>query len=198
MNEVPNDHIQTVDTTSVQILSSVQDLVKRVENLAITITALSEMLASHIRANLEINHMIQMSLESSLRYRAIREEMDESRLQKELEQKGLEVDFLGKKVDQLLEENQEADALRLQLQQAKLETEKLTLQIDILKSAKRSTTSEKMSSPMKAEKSLKDRVLEGMIMTTATVLTASVVGGGLAFIYFLFRLYITSQTGGTP
>jgi hypothetical protein len=197
MNEAPNDHIQTVDTTSVQILSSVQDLTKRVDSLAITITALSKMLASHIQTNLETAHMIQVSLESSLRYRAIREEMDESRLQKEIEQKSLEVESLGKKVGALLEENQEADAIRLEYKQAKLEIEKLTMQIEILKSAKRST-SERLGAPIKAEKSMKDRVLEAMIMTTATVLTASVVGGVLAFIYFLFRLYIASQTGGAP
>lgn len=197
MNNSPNDQLQTVDTSNIQILSAAQDVAKRVESLAITITALSEMLASHIRTNLETNHMIQISLESSLRYRAIREEMDESRLQKEIEQKRLEVDFLGRKVDELLEENQEADAIRLEHKQAKLEIEKLNLQVEILKTAK-SSTSKKLSLPIKAEKSLRDRVMDAMIMTAATVLTASVVGGVLAFIYWLFQLYISSQMGVAP
>ena len=197
MSEYPQHRLQTVDTTNVKILSSVQELSGLVTSLTITIKALNEMLASHIRVNLETTQMMQTYLENQIRYRAIREEMDENRLQKEVEQKSLEVEFLGKKVDALMEENQEADALRLQYEQAKLEIEKLRMQTEILQTAKRSTQ-DKLGSPAKAEKSLKDRVFDAMVITAVTVLTASVVTGFLAFLYFLFQLYISSQTGGTP
>jgi hypothetical protein len=190
MTDLPQDRLQTVDTTNVQILSSVPELSARVEGLAITMTALREMLAPHIRANLETNQLIQMSLESSLRYRAIREEMDESRLLKELEQKTLAVEFLDKKVDSLLEENQETDAIRLELKQAKIDIENLNQQLVILQTARRST-SDKLVSPGKPEKSLRDRAWDVMVLTAVSVTTGAALTGIFAFIWFLVRFYIT-------
>ena len=191
---VSPDELQQADIIPIRILVAVGKNSDDIEKLRLTIQALNDVLASHIRTNLETLQEVREYIGNQLNYRLLREDMEEQRLRFEIDQKNLDLQLMEKRVDALMEENLEADQLRVEVKKAKLEVKSLRDQLELVKTA-RDNTNEKMKAlPTEKPKGLSEKLRETMVLTAASVATASVLGGILAFLYWGLRQWILSAT----
>jgi len=186
------DDLQQADIIPIRILVAVGKNSEDLERLRLTIQALNEVLASHIRTNLETLKEVREYIGNQLNYRLLREDMDEKRLRFEIDQKNLDLQLMEKRVNALIEENVEADQLRVEFEKSKLEIKLLREQMELVKTARESTNEKIKEKPAEKSKGLSDKVRETMILTAASVITASVLGGALAFLYWGLRQWLAS------
>jgi predicted nuclease with TOPRIM domain len=187
----PGD-LQQADIIPIRILIAVSKNSEDITKLAATIHALNEVLASHIRANLETLKEIREYIGNQLNYRLMREDMEEQRLRYEIAQKDLDLELMGKRVNALIEETEDADQTRLEFEKAKLEIELLRQQLETLKAARESTKDKVKPAADNKEKTLAIRMKETAMLTATSVVTASVLGGVLAFLYWGLRQWLLS------
>lgn len=108
----------------------------------------------------------------------------------EIAHKNLEISFMEKRINNLTEENNEVDELRLNYEKQKLELENLRAMQSLLKTTK-STTQDKLKAM--APKTLAERAKETAVLAAVGTLTTAGVTSVLAFIIFLVRLYMAAN-----
>jgi len=186
------DQLQQTDVVPIRILVAVSKNSEDIDRLSTTIHALNEMLASHIRVNLDTMREIREYIGNQLNYRLLREDMEEKRLRFEIDQKDLDLKLMEKRVNALIEENVEADQTRLEYEKSKLEIKLLREQMELVKTARDSTKDKLKSGPAEKSKPIGERMKETALLTATSVVTASVLGGGLAFLYWGLRQWLAS------
>jgi hypothetical protein len=168
-----------------------KDIERQLGALARTIQTLSDVLSTHVRSNLETLKEIREYIGSQIAYRSYREGIEENKLKLDIDQKNLEIRYKEKL---LQEEATENDALKLEQDKLKLELASLKENLEVLKVVK-STTQErlKVMPPPQPADNLPSQAKKAIIMTSVAFLTTSVLGGILAVIIFVIRLYILSN-----
>jgi len=189
IQEPAPDELQQADIIPVRILVAISKTTEQVQALTETIKALTEMLASHIRANIENSNQLKEYMNSQMQYRSMREDLEEQKLKLEIEQKNIEVQYLERRINFLTEENTDADRIRLDYEKQKLELQALKDSREILQQIKGSTK-DKLKPP--AAKLGWDDVKRAVVLGAVGTLTASLVGGSLAFVVWGLRQWLLS------
>jgi hypothetical protein len=168
-----------------------QDIEKQISRLAQTVQSLSNVLSTHVRSNLDTLKEIREYIGSQIAYRSFREGIEENQLKLQIEEKNLEIRYKEKL---LLEETTESDALKLERDKLRLEMETLKKNLEVVQLVK-NTTQEKMKAMQSSQPSgnLPSEAKKTFLLTTVAFLTTSVLGGVLAIIVFVIRLYIQNN-----
>lgn len=158
--------------------------------LARNVRTLSDVLSTHVRSNIETLKEIREYIGSQIAYRYYREDIEGNRLSLEIEQKNLEIKYKEKL---LQEEATENDAMKLEIEKLKLEKASLQSNLEVLKVVKSSTQERLKAMPPSPPENLGSRAKSTFILTAVAFLTTSLLGGILAVIIFVIRLYVQSN-----
>lgn len=165
------------------------EVVQRLDILLAQVRVMSQTLTQHIRQNIDTMQEVRDYIGQQMTYRLFREDLEENKLRMEIAQKNLEIEFFKKRIESLTDENSEQDKIILEFEKVKLEKDAMMESLAILKSTKQ-TTSQKMKAITPPTRWAK--IQETILLTTAGTITAAVVGGIIAFVVFLVRLYFHS------
>lgn len=191
----PTPRLNTEDVFQVQTNRQLTDILQSIEALKRTLQTLSETLATHIAQNIGATQQMSDYIGEQMSYRLFRQGLEENNLSLQLAQRNLELEFLEKRYKalegELREESEESVGLAFERDKQKLEIETLKRNLDLLQVAKRSTN-EKIKAIVPPV-SLSTRMRDTFVLSTIGTLTAAAVGGTIAFVVWLVRLYITSN-----
>lgn len=199
MYQVPEDKpdkMQQVTPLDLQLQSfhKLVEMEQTLKELKEAISALSNTLALHVKQNIDTFHSMNEYIGEQMSYRLFRQGMEENNLSLELAKRNLELEYLEKQVKAVEQEKEEestqAERLHLEVERQKLEIENLRKNIDILENVRKSTKDK--IQPVKVEDPFARKMRETLVLTVIGTTTAATVGGIIAFILWLVRLYLQS------
>lgn len=185
---------QEIDIFKTKTLGSLDSIRKELEAVRGSIEVLSRTLAAHVRQNIDTFTEVREYISDQMSYRLFRQGLEENNIMLELEKKKLELEFSERRFKALEEEHEEgemeAEQVKLKYDKQKAELEAAQRNLVLLQNVKQSTK-DKIAA-VKTKDPIGKKVLDTIILTAMGTITAAVVGGTIAFVLWLIRLYLTT------